>query len=191
MVKRSLVHYTIGAYIAKVLEIRLPQDTWRKIVRVSHLKQTSYSWVVRYCLFRLIQHKNVFDFMAGKSLSQYHKKRKIRHFLLLNHNVSQQKNLRGMHRHKLCLYGDDAFYIRAIACKLDITMTHLVRLALAWNLNRLERAVTLSHSRQGSRFHRLSFYWLGIKVYNGVEFPTKNTAHTCVQLVRFREFEYW
>jgi len=67
------------------------------------------------------------------------------------------------------------------------TMSYLVRLALEWNLDELERL----SSGKFSRCHVAAFYWLGIKLYGGVELPTCSPQEKQLRLDRFREDEYW
>lgn len=136
--------------IDNVLEIRVDNEVWKRIMLVSEAKKKSYSWVVRYCLFRLIKRN-------------------------LPTKRAPSRNFPGMgatstplHRHRLCLYGNDELYIRMTAALHKITMTSLVRWALLSHLSRLERTL----HRFDGRFHELSLYWLGIKHYTDVDFHT-------------------
>jgi len=191
MLNRNKVHYWKTPYVDCILEIRLNQDTWAKIVRIAALKRKSYSWIVRYCVFRLINRdmtedivKNTFPgAKGGKKWKKFGKMSRI----AKNHLGSKSGKHESLHRHKLCLYGDDEFFIRLIAGQFHFSMSHLVRLALEWNLDELER---LSNGRPG-RFHHLAFYWLGIKLYNGVDFPIITLPHKHLRLNHFHEADYW
>ncbi|MES0489007.1 MAG: hypothetical protein ABUK01_03385 [Leptospirales bacterium] len=170
-----------------ILEIHLNQETWEKIVRIADLKKKSYSWVVRYCVFRLLKRQMGEGFgqqgcsgRAGEKFEELSERAK-------QHIYAGNNKVEDLHRHKLCLYGRDEFFIRLTSGRLNFTMSHLVRLALEWNLDELER---LSLGRV-SRFHRLAFYWLGIKLYRDVDLPIISPPHKNIHLRHFPDSEYW
>lgn len=133
--------------------------------------------MVRYCVFRLIGRSSPVGVVV-RGRSRYG-------FVEAEERARRQKFEKGLHRHKLCLYGEDELFIRAAAGKLGCTMTHLVRLALELNLRRLEASIGRS------RFHELSFYWLGIKRQRVGEFPNSLTNISTLRFRRFPETEYW
>jgi len=187
MVNRNTnIMYKLGIIPDHFLEIRLSPEIWEKVVRIAAIKKRSYSWVVRYCVFRLIKRKEPFLFITNHILEPG-RHSKWKKFRVADERARQQAGAEIFHRHKLCLYGSDEMFIRMTAGFMCCTMSHLVRLSLEWNLDELERL----SSDSGSRFHRLAFYWLGIKLYAGVELPTCLPEHKNFRLRRFREDQYW
>ncbi|MES0489215.1 MAG: hypothetical protein ABUK01_04435 [Leptospirales bacterium] len=178
--------YRLGVHVDHFLEIRVNANAWEKVVRISEAKKTSYSWVVRYCVFRLIKRKDPFMFITNCVLKSG-KHDKWKKYQSLNRRVKLQSSEEHLHRHKLCLYGSDEMFIRMTAGLMHWTMSRLVRLALEWYLDELVRGL----SENSSQFHRLAFYWLGIKLYGGVELPTSPPEYVRLQLDRFHESEYW
>jgi len=184
MLNRNKSYTKVGIDIDCILEIRLNHEMWEKIVRVAEMKKKSYSWIVRYCVFRLIKRADAKAYILNWKSS----KRRV-NFEILEERVKKHCG-DNLHRHKLCLYGDDEFLIRMTAGLMHYSMSHLVRLALEWNLDEIER---ISNAKPG-RFHRLAFYWLGIKLYEdvkGVNFPTRGTVDLQYRLIRFNEADYW
>jgi len=184
MLNRSKSYTRAGIDIDCILEVRLNHETWEKVVRIAEMKKKSYSWIVRYCVFRLIKRADakayILNWKSGK--------RRIE-LKLLEERVKKGCG-DNLHRHKLCLYGNDELLIRMTAGLLHYSMSHLVRLALEWNLDELER---ISNAKSG-RFHRLAFYSLGIKLYEdvkGINFPTQDTPDLQYRLIRFHQTDYW
>ena len=186
MLNRNKPFFKLLVPIDCILEIYLPPKTWEKIVRIATVKNRSYSWVVRYCVFRLIKHGDPSRYVMDNAI-ELGSKNKSQKFILLNKRAKQQVGIDKMHRHKLCLYGNDEFFIRIFAGLMHCTMTHLVRLALEWNLDDLEQL----SKKKSSRFHRLAFYWLGIKLYSGVDLPTISSPHKHIRLIHFHDGDYW
>jgi len=187
MVNRNTnILHKLGIIPDHILEIRLPLEVWEKVVRIAAMKKRSCSWVVRYCVFRLIKRKDPVRYITNYVLERGKRDKWVK-FQTLQRRAEQQKSRGNLHRHKLCLYGEDEFFIRMTAGLMRCTMSHLVRLAMEWNLDELER---LSDGRS-SRFHSRAFYWLGIKLYGGVELPTCLPEERTFLLSRFREAEYW
>jgi len=172
--------------IDSILEIRLNAETWKRITRIAKIKKKSYSWVVRYAVFRLINRKNPVKYIQGWTSVDRHRKFKELNEIIKN-GAKRDESTSKMHRHKLCLYGDDELFIRLSAAMLHCTMTHLVRLAMEWNLSELERR---TFGKSG-RFHRSSFFWLGIKLFQAVELHSLNTSERPLKLIRFDGTDYW
>jgi len=181
MYNRNKRYWNIPVHPDNILEIRLNQEVWAKVVKVATMKQTTYSWVVRYCVFRLIQRKDPRRNM-GNCISYSNSPK----FDKLDSITRQHPKTANLHRHKLCLYEEDEFFIRMSAALMNCTMSHLVRLCLQWNLDELERMSTVK-----SNFHALAFYWLGIKLYEGVVLPTYRPEDKDFRLIRLKESEYW
>ncbi len=150
-----------------ILEIRLSLQTWDRVIATARAKRRSYSWIVRYCVFRAIDRKRPLRLCA------YHEA------------ACRQKRSPGFHRHRLCLYGEDEFLIRVTAGRIGCTMTHLVRMALEWNLPRL------SIAGKGGVAHQMGLYWLGIKRKKDGEFPILFTDRTSLLFTPFPQTSYW
>ncbi len=168
----SMIHrsqYRAGRLqIHSVLEIRLCKETWKKIRQISCDRKKSYSWVVRYALFRAIKRKNPAE-MFSRGL---HEKARNRRF---------EAALK--HRHRLCLYGEDEIYIRLAAARLRCTMTHLVRMALEFYLERII---------SGKNYPRECFWTrLGTKLFIGVEFHTPSPSNLSFLMKPYPKTTYY
>ncbi len=187
-------YQTSSEYIENVLEIRLCLDTWEKIKRISKVRKTSYSWVVRYATFRLIKRKNVSSFILGKQeFSQLDgfwfngPHLKLNQRVLLRRPYSRLK-----HRHKLCLYGADELLIRLTAARLGCSMTHLIRFALEKYVDKLmDHLFQTSPKRFLSASHLAFWYWLGIKIQRDVEFPTKSISLRLIHFSKYEKHDYF
>lgn len=185
MINRS-VYFNNGVSIDNVLEIRLCKKTWEKITVVSEGSGKSFSWVVRYVLFRLIKRKSLQTRLNKGAFGDK--------FRSLDEIARGKKKMsKEQHRHKLCLYGSDEHFIRITSACLNVSMTHLVRIALEWHLDTLLERFTRLPRRGVSKkcFFCLAWYWLGIKRYSDVEFPIKSTQNFTVTLNRYPLYEYW
>jgi len=170
-----------------ILEIRLCTEVWAKIKHVALMRRSSYSWVVRHAIFRLIKRNNTKKHIGD-----------IQNLILtldcddgytLNKKVLERRHgALKKHRHRLCLYGEDELFIRLHAAQLKCTMTHLVRLALELYLDSM--VVTYS-KRKLSRYLESSWYWLGIKLYGVVEFHNTEVSNMRFLFQRFHKLEYW
>lgn len=177
--------------VEAVLEVRICPDLWEEVCRAAEMRGRSYSWVVRYCLFRLIKRKSAKAFigfagnprrgifcMAPQRFSSY------------NEMAWARRGGSNKHRHRLCLYGEDELYIRAVAASLRCTMTHLVRLALLRYLGSLFRVEPLG--RDGRLpLSPWFFYWLGIKLQYGVEIPALASEKVHFNFIRFTKSHYF
>ncbi len=185
--------------VDSIIEVRLCFDTWDKIKRISRREGVSFSWVVRYALFRMVNRKNINVWLGlpfnraiiqGFSLNdlyyELHQKTRLRRFDSVN-----------KHRHRLCLYGEDELFIRLVAARLNCTMTHLVRLALERYLDSILEfgswgRVSLKRFPGKNFSARESFrYWLGIKLYADVEFHTSLPPNQSLQFKPFKRDEYF
>jgi hypothetical protein len=93
-------------HIANVWEVHLDFETWGRLRSAAEKQKCTYSWISRYCVFRLIRKKNI---RMHKAM-EFHS----------NNLRKMVKNNSEYHRHLLCLYGEDeklltlAFYIDRI-----------------------------------------------------------------------------
>ena len=174
--------------IDNVLEIRLPYLTWKKVKYIATYSNRSYSWVVRYALFRMIKRSGQFH-PDAEVFGVRSKKVARLHELVRGERVDSVKK----HRHRLCLYGEDELFIRLSAAKLGCTMTHLVRLALALYLDEL---VSKFPPFRPSRAFRGRVSWaawrcLGIKIYHGVRFHTMPPRQQHFEFIHYKSSDYW
>ena len=186
--KNKSVYKKLKIPVDNILEIRLTYLTWNKIKWVAACKNQSYSWVVRYAVFRMIK-RSVQIHSENEILLRRSKKISRLNELVRGERVDCQKK----HRHRLCLYGQDELFIRMSAAKAGCTMTHLVRLALALYLDELvNKFPFLGHSkdRQG-RFSGPAWRCLGIKVFHGVKFPTMRPNQQHFEFLYYNRSDYW
>ena len=188
--KNNQIYRKHSEHIANVLEIRLCFDTWKKVKKVSIARKCSYSWVVRYTLFRLIKRKDLNKYVI--SIQNTENLFRFERISGINDNTTGQLKQGALkHRHKLCLYGDDELYIRLCAARLGCTMTHLVRFCLHKYLDTLMNA-TIAHGKSNlGRFKDAAWYWLGIKIHYDVEFHSLETSKAYYNFNRFQKLEYW
>ncbi len=102
--------------ITHLLEVHLAPIHWNRIKLCSWQRRRSYSTITRYCALRL----------ARKCSLRWTPK-------LRQTAVGVKQGLaiaKDMHRHMMCLYGDDAKIIRLAAIELGLTITGFVRLAI-------------------------------------------------------------
>lgn len=190
-------HYEkIPNHIDYVLEIRLCLESWYKIQYVARLRNKSYSWVVRYALFRLIKRKELNKYLSHDMLPPYGRNSfTSEKFRRHNENAwNRRADSKGKHRHRLCLYGEDELYIRLAAARLRCSITHLVRLALEVYLDRLVSHIRARlHSRvaRGWFFHDYFWYWLGIKLYQDVEFHTFSPESILFKFTPYKKYAYF
>jgi len=177
--------YEKYAVIDSILEINLSIETWEKVKTIAEITHSSYSWVVRYALFRLIKKKNFMKFILNKQI--------IEKFEKVNAEAQRKGRCKNMHRHKLCLYGEDELFIRITAAQMNFSMTHLVRLSLEWYLDDILRAVLKNdrYSSSSKRHFDAAWYWLGIKHYCDVEIPNKSCKDLRVDLSAYPIYSYW
>lgn len=143
--------------IADVWEVTLPPKLWRSLVSCSRFRKSSYSWVTRYCVFRLAESQNL---RWSKSLAKIYND--------VRTEVAQGGKL---HRHMLCLYGEDIKLIQFAAMQLGISVTAFVRLALAMYLARLAME---THSSKAVT--PAEFFQLGIKRWLQIPWRALNIA---------------
>ncbi len=176
-----------------VIEVRLSMDTWEKIRRIAIVRSSSYSWAVRYCLFRLVKRKNPIEYIryAGNPKYDYNFSNFL-NFKELNKNAWEKRvNTGNMHRCRICFYGQDELFIRLAAARLQCTMSHLIRLALEKYLDTLIANIVLPKKGIKGWFKRSFWFWLGVKVHCDVEFPFKSITKIYFDFIRYQPFEYF
>lgn len=102
--------------INNLLEIRLAPIHWNRIKLCAWQRRRTYSTITRYCVLKL----------ARKCALQWTPKMRA-----ATKSVREGLNIAmEMHRHMVCLYGEDEKLIRLAAMDLGITLTGFVRLAI-------------------------------------------------------------
>jgi hypothetical protein len=105
--------------IANVLDVHLSAEQWRTIVHLARKRRQTFSMMTRFCVLRLA---NKCHLVWTKKLERAHQEAKVR--------ISRAPTSGPIHRHQMCLYGDDEKLIRVAAMDLGITMSAFIRLAL-------------------------------------------------------------
>ena len=186
MINRS-VYFNESMSIDSVLEIRLCKNTWEKIVEVAVVSGKSYSWVVRYSLFRLIKRKNLQGYLncwENRSISNK--------FHMLSGVAREKKEMsKEQHRHKLCLYGNDELFIRLAAGCLNVTMTHLIRIALEKYLDTMVASISKNLGEKALQSRWAFMFWLGIKIQYDVEFPNISPENFHFDFTRYDKSDYF
>ncbi|MES0491130.1 MAG: hypothetical protein ABUK01_14115 [Leptospirales bacterium] len=174
-----------------ILEVRLKSEIWKRIVRIALHKDKTYSWVVRYCLFRLIKRTD-----ARKNIGYCQRFWEKPKFKKLQALAKEHLGVEEMHRHKLCLYGEDEFFIRMTAGLMYCTMTHLVRLALESNLDKLEMICFgksgplpsgVQPLRPRSRLPSAKLVWFPFRTRGNVRLQNQARSHSAFHEAAF----YW
>ena len=118
--------FRIPEPIANVWEVVLDPGNWKQVVFIAGGMRTTYSWVVRCCVFKLLERMKDSEFVSTMDL----------------HSVEKVSRAEG-HRHLLCLYGADEKRLRLAAIEANCSVSYLVRLALQLYLSQLQKKVSL------------------------------------------------
>lgn len=136
--------------ITNILEVRLPPQQWSRIKTAAHLRRRTYSTITRYCTLRLARRAR---FCWSNRLH--------------NASASVREGLSAatnLHRHLMCLYGDDEKLVRLSALDLGLTMTAFVRLAIELYLDSL---AMVKHSKR--QISNTTLTWLGIRFIESMQ----------------------
>ncbi|MBV6492435.1 MAG: hypothetical protein LDLANPLL_00428 [Turneriella sp.] len=109
--------------IANVLEVHLSLRQWARIIALAASRKKTFSTMTRYCVLRLARKEH---------LRWTPVLRKTREKL-----KEEMQNVGKVHRHVMCLYGEDEMLVRLASMRLRITMSAFIRLALDLFLERL------------------------------------------------------
>ena len=109
--------------IEDLWEVHLDASLWNTLKSIARSRNVTFSTVARFCVFALVERKN---------LQMNHRMQG-----LCERNRINQRNAQDIHRHLVCLYGEDVVMLRLAALKLRITVSALIRLALALYLPKL------------------------------------------------------
>lgn len=102
--------------ISRLLEIRLAPGHWNRIKLTMLLRRRTYSTITRYCALRL----------ARKCSLHWTARLREAEARVQDTNSAALE----MHRHLMCLYGEDEKIIRLAALELGLTISAFVRLSL-------------------------------------------------------------
>lgn len=165
-----------GVQIASLLEIRLAPRHWNRIRIAAWQRGTTYSTVTRFCVFRL----------ARKCALQWTPRLRV-----AKSGVEQGITVaQGLHRHLLCLYGDDEKLIRLAAMDLGVTLTMFVRLAIEMFLDALAME---KRSRRFVTRHRLK--WEAIRFLEEIQISADNAGGfphlRTLNCLRYAFESYW
>ena len=117
--------------ISHLIEVRLPPGYWNRIKLFAWLRHRTYSTISRYCVLRL----------ARKCSLHWTPKLRMAAASVQNELDSAKE----LHRHLMCLYGEDEKIIRLAALELGLTLTGFIRLAIELYLGTLAME---NHSRR-------------------------------------------
>ena len=124
--------------------------TWQKLTLIAKQRKVSYSTVARYCVFRLIEQK---ELKMNEAWLDLHAQ-----------NRASLAEENAIHRHLVCLYGEDVVMLRLAAIRLRISVSALIRLALVLYLP------TLAMENHSSRtVNSEELFYLGIKRWLRIE----------------------
>jgi len=157
--------------ISDVFEVRISVDVWRRIKAAAEINGKTYTWITRYCLFQLIY----------KSDWRWTDQMELIHLDLKEQNVVE------IHRHMLCLYGDDALNLRCAAAQLGLTINQLVRISIALYLIRVEKGIAT----------KTDLFWYGIKLCKKLTYINRplNLKQFSLdirrEILNFSKGDYW
>lgn len=162
--------------ISNILEARLAPSQWNRIKIAAWQRRKTYSTITRYCVLKL----------ARKTTLKW--TTKLRQ---TTQGVEQGLNIaKDMHRHLVCLYGEDEKLIRLAAIELGLTLTAFIRLAIELYLQTL--AMVNRNQRFVSNDH---LTWEGIRFTESVQiFATNSGDWPAIRSLNFVCFEidsYW
>lgn len=136
--------------IEDIWEVHLIAAIWKKLTQIAKQRKVSYSTVARYCVFRLVEQKNL---KMTEVLQEMHTQNKVR-----------QAQEKAAHRHLMCLYGEDVVLLRLAAIRLRISVSALIRLALVLYLPYLAM-----ENRSNGIVNPEELFFLGIKRWLRIE----------------------
>lgn len=109
--------------ITHLLEVRLAPLHWNRIKIRAFMRRRTYSTITRYCVLKLARKCSLRWTPPLRAATQ-----RVQAGLAIAQD---------MHRHMMCLYGDDEKIIRLAAMELGLTLTAFVRLAIELYLDTL------------------------------------------------------
>ncbi len=162
--------------ITNVLEVRLAPLHWNRIKLCAWQRRRTYSTITRYCVLKL----------ARKCALRWTPKMQV-----ATESVRRGLNIaQDMHRHMMCLYGEDEKLIRLAAMDLGITITAFVRLAIELYLPLLAM-----EKRSWRNIIATDLTWEGIRFIESVQiFAVNGGPWPCARDLHCQPFgidSYW
>lgn len=160
--------------INDVWEVGLQPELWRRLCVTAALRRTTYSSITRYCVFRLAEKQN------------------LRWHPLFSDALKSSKVHKGqeLHRHMVCLYGEDVRSLRLAAMTLGITVSAFVRMALWLYLPRVAMEI-----RSRRTVSAAELFFLGTKRWLSIPMQALNRfgiPHLRQQLFSsFLPWQWW
>lgn len=128
VIKKPFNNPDSKATITGLVEVLLPPELRKRLVQVKQSNsKLTYSYVARYCLFRLLRQQRLFSKKKFEELYEYDR--------FTGKNRATCKRLR------LCFYGSDEAMFQLLSIEKRIDMSKLVRIALLWYLPEFEKQV--------------------------------------------------
>ncbi|MBV6493373.1 MAG: hypothetical protein LDLANPLL_01389 [Turneriella sp.] len=152
--------------IANILEVHVSLLQWKRVVTLAVLRKKTFSTITRYCVLRLAKKENLH--WTARMVEVHSKVRK------------EIQATDGIHRHVMCLYGEDEMLVRLAAMQLKITMSAFIRLALELFLQQLAME---KHSYSAITDEQLK--WQAIRFIKSATTQVQN-LHTRPHIHRFK-----
>lgn len=121
--------FKIKEPIANVWEAQIDLELWQRIVKVKKLLKVTYSSVVRFCVFRMIDSRIDFESIA------------------MDIHSCCKPGRRNSHRLQLCLYGNDEKRLRILALKIGVPVVQFIRIAILKYLHILEKIRKINYKK--------------------------------------------
>ena len=170
--------------IQNVWEVKIQQDVWEKIQSLAQTKEVTYSWIVRFCVFRAITTNKKPDFDVENPTATG--------AISASAGVPENETLddpeKKLHRHKLCLYGEDEKLLRISAMEQGITVSAFIRLCLDQFLGTIENveyAELFSKGIKLGKEYNVRIHYRSHALRCG--FPSLIMHH----VVKFSQKEWW
>ena len=131
MICRKQPPYPLKENIASVIEVLFNFETWNQIKIIRKRSSSTFSWVVRFCIFGLL------DELQNHKIDREQR----------DESQSLAGNRKTGHRLQLCLYGDDEKQIKLAALELRISIADLIRIAIMKYLPVLQKMTAKSRKQ--------------------------------------------
>ena len=162
--------------ISHLLEVRLAPMQWNRIKLCACRWRRTYSTITRYCVMKLARKCSLRWTPKMRAAGE-----SVRGGLQIAND---------MHRHMMCLYGEDEKLIRLAAMDLGITMTAFIRLAIELYLPALAMEKRSRRTITGA-----DLTWEGIRFTEHVQIFAANggpwPAVRELSCQRFKIDSYW
>lgn len=157
-------------------EVLISSKLWAKIQDLAKKRKCSYTTITRYCAFRLAEKETL---RWNRSFQKAHEIAE-----------TEQSTTTDVHRHMVCLYGEDVLMLRLAALRLALTVSAFLRLALQLFLPRFD-----ADTDNRRCISALELFWRGIKRWKQIPLAALN--HSGMPAIRrfafssFMPWEWW